>query len=110
MPIIDDDVAEADETFTVVLSNAVNATVEISEAIGTITDDDERGVIVTPTALAVKEGDSGTYTVVLDTEPTDDVRVAVGVPQGAEVSVDETVLVFTAENWDQGADGGGERG
>ena len=65
----------------------------------TITDDDEREVTVEPTALNVPAGDSRTYTVVLDTEPTDEVTVTVDVPSGAEVSVDEATLRFTAGDW-----------
>ena len=38
--IIDDDVVEANETFTVVLRSAVNGTMVDGEAIGTIVDDD----------------------------------------------------------------------
>ena len=36
----------------------------------TVTDNDTRGVTVTPTSLTVDEGDTNTYTVVLDTQPT----------------------------------------
>ena len=51
--------------------------------------------------LAVLEGSSANYTVVLDAEPTADVTVAVQVSEDAEVVVDETALTFTAENWNQ---------
>ena len=105
VPITNDTVDEADEeTFTVTLSNASNATLADGqatlEATGTITDDDARGVTVTPTALSVGEGDSEEYTVVLTSQPTADVTVTVNVPQGTDVSVDETSLTFTADNWD----------
>ena len=36
----------------------------------TVTDNDTRGVTVTPTSLTVNEGGTNTYTVVLDTQPT----------------------------------------
>ena len=82
--IADDDVDEVNETFTVTLSNAVNATLDggesTLEATGTITDDDERGVTVSPTSLTVAEGGTGTYTVALTSEPTADVTVTVSVP------------------------------
>ncbi len=104
VPITDDAVDEADEeTFTVTLSSASNATLAGGQptlaATGTITDDDERGVTVTPTAVTVDEGGDETYTVVLDSEPTADVAVTVTVPQGTDVSVDKTSLTFTAGNW-----------
>ena len=103
--IADDDVDEADETFTVTLSNAVNATLAggqtTLEATGTITDDDERGVTVNPTSLTVDEGSSKPYTVVLKSEPTGAVTVAVAKASGsdADVTVSPTDLTFTADNW-----------
>ena len=101
VPIIDDDLDEAAEAFTVMLTNAFNATIEDGTATGVIDDDDERGVTVTPTALMIREGGSGSYTVVLDTEPTADVTIAVQVPEDAKVVVDETKLTFSVEDWNQ---------
>ncbi len=104
VPITDDDVDEANETFTVTLSAAQQATLSGGQATlaatGTITDDDARGVTVTPTALTVEEGGSGTYAVVLTSQPTADVTVDVTVPQGTDVSVDKTSLTFTSDDWE----------
>ena len=109
--IANDDVDEVNETFTVTLSNAVNATLagegNTLAATGTITDDDERGVTVSPTSLTVAEGGTGTYTVALTSEPTADVTVTVNVPANTDVSVDtdsneegdQNTLTFTADNW-----------
>ena len=66
-----------------------------------VIDNDVRGVTVTPTALAIREGKNASYMVELNTEPTADVTVAVLMLGGAEVSVDRTALTFTAENWNQ---------
>ena len=101
VPIIDDDIGEAVETLTVMLINASNAEIKDGKATGIITDDDERGVTVTPTALTIREGGNASYTVVLDTEPTADVTVEIQVPEDAEVAVDVTKLTFTAEDWNQ---------
>ena len=101
VPIIDDDIDEAVEILTVMLINASNATIKDGKAMGIITDDDERGVTVTPTALTIREGGNASYTVVLDTEPTADVTVEIQVPEDAEVAVDVTKLTFTAEDWNQ---------
>ena len=101
VPIIDDDIDEVAETLRLVLINASNATITDGGTIGVITDNDERGAIVTPTALTVDEGGSTSYTVVLTSEPTTDVTVAVQVPADAELAVDETELTFTAEDWNQ---------
>ena len=103
--IADDDVDEADETFTVTLSNAVNATLAGGQttlaATGTITDDDERGITVEPTSLTVDEGSSKPYTVMLRSEPTGAVTVAVAKASGsdADVTVSPTDVTFTADNW-----------
>ncbi|MCY3913487.1 MAG: fibronectin type III domain-containing protein, partial [Chloroflexi bacterium] len=66
-----------------------------------ITDDDGAGVTVTPTALPIAEGHSEAYTVVLDSQPTAAVTIAVNAPSGSDVSVDETSLTFTASTWSQ---------
>ena len=65
----------------------------------TITNDDTAGVTVSKTALSIDEGDTDTYTVVLDSQPTANVTVTVG-GAAADVSVDPTTpLTFTASTW-----------
>ena len=102
--VTDDAVDEADETFTVTLSDAQQATLAGGEATasadGKILDDDGRGVTVEPTALTVAEGGSAPYTVVLESEPTEDVTVEVTVPGGTDVSTNATELTFTASDWE----------
>ena len=63
----------------------------------TVTRDDVF-VTVTPRELTVAEGGSGTYTVVLNSEPTANVVVTVTAAEGATVDKDE--LTFTTSNWD----------
>ena len=70
----------------------------------TLADNDERGVTVSPTALDVPENGSKTYTVVLTSEPIDEVMVMVEVPAGRDVSVDKTSLRFTPSNWNRPQD------
>ena len=41
----------------------------------TVTDDDSVGVTISKTSLDIEEGDSATYTVALDSEPTGSVTV-----------------------------------
>ena len=67
-----------------------------------ITDSDERGVTITAAdPFAVDEGGTATYTVVLDTEPTGTVTVAVNdIDADDDVSLDQTALEFTIDNWD----------
>ena len=64
-----------------------------------ITENDSVGVTVSETSLTITEGDSGDYTVVLDSEPAGDVTVTVGGYSGTDVSLDETELTFTPGNW-----------
>ena len=93
-----DDVDEDNETLTVA---GTVAGLTISNATLTIEDDDTRGVKVSRPTLTLEEGGSaGTYTVVLEAQPTDDVTVALtlsGDDTGA-VTVSDS-LTFTPSNW-----------
>ena len=64
-----------------------------------VLDNDEAGVSISETALTIEEGETGTYTVMLDTEPTDDVTVTIG-GSGIDLSLDKPTLTFTAATWD----------
>ena len=69
------------------------------------------GVTVSTTALTVTEQDTtgGSYTVVLDTEPTANVVVTVAGHAGTDVTPDPTTLTFTTFELGHGADGNGDR-
>ncbi len=65
-----------------------------------ITDDDQRGVSVTPAMLTVDEGFSDSYDVVLTSEPTGgDVTVEITPPANTDITVNETSLTFGPGNW-----------
>ena len=93
---VDDRLDEGNETVKV---GGTAGNLEVASAPVTITDNDDRGVTVTPTELSVPEGDSMTYEVVLESEPTADVTVTVFVPTDTDVSVTPAALTFTAANW-----------
>ena len=95
----DDDVDEASEALTVAGSTTATG-LAINATTVSIADDDERGVEVGVTALAVPEGGDATYTVVLESEPTGNVTVTPSVSGNTEVTVSGT-LTFTAGTWDQ---------
>ncbi|MYB77533.1 MAG: hypothetical protein F4X83_10665 [Chloroflexi bacterium] len=107
----DDAVDEDDETFAVTLASPGNATLGTkTTAVGTITDDDTRGVTVTGGPLTVRETDDGgtedtaenvgTYTVVLDSRPTAAVTVTLTLtPASGVVSVDKKTLTFAPADW-----------
>ena len=92
----DDDVDEGDEALTV--DGSVTG-LAVTAAELTIEEDDERGVAVTPTSLTVPEGESGTYTVVLTSQPTGSVAVALSRSGSSDVTVAPSPLTFTAGNW-----------
>ena len=92
------DVDAPDKTVRV---SATASTTEVSEPTDvelTITDDDDRGVEVSKAVLNVPEEGSETYTMVLTSEPTDNVTVTVAGASG-DVSVRGSSLVFTTLNW-----------
>ena len=81
--------------------------VSIAGVAVTVTDDETAGVSVSETALTVDEGGSGSYTVVLDVQPTSDVVITVS-SDNTDVTVDtdgatsgnQTTLTFSPANWD----------
>ncbi len=98
--LIADQVDEDAETFHVDLSNASNAGIAMARATGTITDDDERGVVVSAESLEVVEESSAAYSVRLATQPTATVTVEMATDLGtSDASVDRTTLTFTDQNW-----------
>ena len=64
-----------------------------------IADDDTAGVAVSAGALSVPEGGSGSYAVVLESEPEGTVTVTASVPAGTDVEVSPESLTFTADDW-----------
>ena len=65
-----------------------------------IRDDDAAGVTIDPTSLTVLEGRTNTYTVVLDSQPTQTVTVTVNDPtDNTDVIADPANLAFTPNNW-----------
>ena len=66
----------------------------------TVTDDDTAGVTISEPSLDIEEGDSDTYTVVLDTEPVGDVTVTIGGITDTDLTLDKTTLTFTDQDWD----------
>ena len=85
VPIADDSVAEATETFGIRLSGVVNAVVDDGESVVTIVDDDIASVRVDDSA-AVKEGDAGSadaeFGVRLSVPSSEPVRVEYSTAEG----------------------------
>ena len=73
----------------------------------TVTDDDTAGLTLSALA-AITEGESGTYTVKLNTQPSSDVVISLTVSGSAEVTIADTdtvmtgvqnTLTFTSTDW-----------
>ena len=97
---VDDDVDEVNGAVTATIAdNATHRASDAASATVPVTDNDVRGVTVTPTVLTIPEDGSASYTIALTSEPTADVTVAVQVPENVDIAVDETELTFTAANW-----------
>ncbi len=103
IPISDDNEEEGDETFTVTFTPTapLPAGLPVIGATRTVTiadGDGPLGVTVTPTALTIDEGSSGSYTVKLNAPPSGKVKVRVSGASG-DVSVSGSPLTFTNRNW-----------
>ena len=104
---VDNDVDTANKTVTVSATATGGGVATPSAVTLTITDDDERGVTVTGDPLSMDEADNtgtadtredqASYTLVLDSKPTDDVRIDLSAP--AMVTLSPTSLTFTPSNW-----------
>ncbi|HEY0109197.1 MAG TPA: Calx-beta domain-containing protein [Fibrella sp.] len=64
----------------------------------TNTDNEAAGVTVTPTLLIIPEGQSRTFSVVLNLQPTSDVFINLR-SSSAEGTINKTRLTFTPANW-----------
>ena len=84
VPLLDDALDEADETFTVALTNAANATLDDAEATGTITDNDAAPALTIADAQAAEGDREITFAVTL------------GAVSSFEVTVDWTTADGTA--------------
>ena len=70
-----------------------------SSAMVTVEDNDTRDVTVSTTALTINEGATGTYTVVLDSQPTASVMVTPSKTGSSDVTFSPPTLTFTTSNW-----------
>ena len=90
----DDQVVEADEVLTV----SGVAALPVTPATITLLDDDEPGLLLSPTSLQVVEGDSAIYTVALAVEPSGPVTVTARAA-GFDLDVTPMALAFTPGDW-----------
>ena len=99
--LLDDQVDESGEWFTVWLSDPQGAPLAAATATGTIQDDDARALVVEPPELFVTEGASESYQVTLGSRPTATVTVTVSVADAPELSMEPERLVFEPARWSE---------
>ena len=96
----DDDVASGDERVSI--SHTVSGYGDVSSANAvtvTVSDDDTAGVSISPTSLSMTEGETGTYTVVLESEPTGTVTITPSSGDGGAATVSPSNLTFSSTTW-----------
>ncbi len=101
----DDDVADGDQhyeiTFEAAASDDTNYAGITPDPVELLNvDDDTAGINVSAISGDTGEnGDQASFTVVLNSQPTDDVTVNFDTDDAGEGTVDNTSLTFTAQNW-----------
>ena len=100
--IVQDDVAEGDETFLVALG-ALPLGLEngAEQRLVTITDDDAVG-IEAPSSVSIVEEGEHSFEISLVSEPLDDVEVRMTWLSGTDLTVSPITRTFTPENWHEG--------
>ncbi len=103
---VDDDVVDGNIAYTIVTAAASSpdptyAGFDAADVSVSNTDDDVIGIVVNPTTglVTTEAGGGATFTVVLSSEPTADVNIALSSSDGTEGSVSPPSLTFSASNW-----------
>jgi hypothetical protein len=99
--VVNDVIDEENETVIITLSNPVNCSLGANTVFTyMIIDNDTAGITQSATTASVAEEGTttGTYTLVLDSEPTHDVMVTI--TPDIQTTVSPSTLTFTSANWD----------
>ena len=105
---IDDSIDDGDQNSTVTITVNDGSTADNnfdpladSQITVTTTDDDTSGFTLSSTTATVSEaGTTGTFTVVLDSQPSGNVVIDLSASDTGEATVDKSTLTFTAGDWD----------
>jgi Ca2+-binding RTX toxin-like protein len=97
-----DAIVESNETFTVTLDSSTNAEIDTTanQVTGTITNDDTAEITITQSGgntNITEGGATDTYDIVLTSQPTADVTIAIN--NGNQTGTSPTSLTFTSANW-----------
>ena len=105
---VKDDVDEEDETVTLqgseVVAGGSENSLPVRSASFTIIDDDTKGITIAPDRVLlvlplVEGGEPGTYSLVLDSQPTDTVVITLAGNQGGFLMLVPDKLTFTTSDW-----------
>ncbi|AWV90884.1 hypothetical protein DN745_16765 [Bradymonas sediminis] len=101
----DDDFADGDQPYAIVFSattsaDAAYAAITPQNVALTNVDDDSAGITVSAISGSTSEaGGQATFSIVLNSEPFDDVTVNFASNDAGEGAVGQNALTFTAQNW-----------
>ena len=96
----DNDASNDAATITHAVSGANYDTVTAASVDVTVIDDDTPGITISEPTLTFNEGGTATYTVVLHTQPTDDVTVTPSRTDDSDTDVTvSNALTFSTGNW-----------
>ncbi len=102
----DDDVDDGDVAYRIVTSTASSDDpayhgLAVEDVLGTNENDDTAAILVTPPATpeTSESGGTATFSVVLGSQPTADVVIALSSSNPDEGTADQPELVFTPETW-----------
>ena len=102
---VNDDVEDGNISYSIVLDTTSSSDSDYnsqnpSDVDATNTDDDTAGITVSKSSVATTEdGNQESFTIVLDSEPTADVTMAIASSDTGEGTVSSSSLTFTSENW-----------
>ncbi|WP_302183118.1 DUF4347 domain-containing protein [Planktothrix agardhii] len=103
---VNDSVDDGDIAYNIVTATATSTDsnysgFDASDVAVTNSDNDTKGITVTPTTglTTTEAGGKATFTVVLNSQPTADVTIPLTSSNTAEGTVDKTSLTFTTANW-----------
>ena len=100
---VNDEIADSSETIDLTIANHSSYLVgSPATAVMTIVDDDTFGITVSPTIglITNEAGGSALFTIVLNTQPTDDVTIALSSDTPTEGRLVSSNVSFTSGNWD----------
>jgi hypothetical protein len=104
---VDDAVVDGDVAYSIdgVSSSTDPLYNNVTFSVGVTNEDNDGGIIVTPTSGLVTTEAAGepgpnTFTIVLNTQPTDDVTIDLSSSDTTEGTVSPASVTFTSGNWD----------